>query len=319
MKLAKRHKPSATRRLLVILSAFVALIVIATGCSSSSSDSGSSSAGYPVTVTSGSGTVTLNSEPKSIVSLSPTATEMLYAIGAGDQVKATDSYSNYPEEAKAKMTSLSGLQPNVEAITQYQPDLVVMSSDSGSVDTIVTQLKALNVPVWVGPAATSLDDVYAQITQLGELTNHKKQADDVVSKMKKDIAAAYKDVKAPANSTYYYELDPTYYSVTSNTFIGAALAPFGLTNIADGSASGSDYPQLNAESIIKANPSMILLADTICCDVNAAAVSARPGWNEIAAVKNNKIVPLNDDIASRWGPRIVELIQQVAAQVKGLK
>lgn len=318
MKLAKRQKMSTARRLVLILSAALALVVLAAGCSSSSNSDSASSAGYPVTVKSGSSTVTLNSEPKSIVSLSPTATEMLYAIGAGDQVKATDSYSNYPEQAKAKMTTLSGLQPNVEAISQYRPDLVVISEDSGSVETIITQLKALSIPVWVGPAATSLDDVYAQIVQLGELTNHKKQADDVVSKMKKDIDAAYKNVKAPAGSTYYYELDPTYYSVTSRTFIGAALAPFGLTNIADGSASGSDYPQLNAEAIIKANPSMILLADTVCCDVTAASVSARPGWSDIAAVKNNKIVPLNDDIASRWGPRIVELIQQVATQVKGL-
>ena len=129
---------------------------------------------YPVTV----GDLTLNEQPVRIVSLSATATEMLYAIGAGSQVVAVDEYSNYPQEAVALGTKLSGFQPNVEAISGYTPDLVIVSYDPGG---FVDQLKSLGIPVYIGNAATGLDDVYEQIEQLGVLTGHTAQAVQVSS------------------------------------------------------------------------------------------------------------------------------------------
>lgn len=252
-----------------------------------------------------------------IVSLSPTATEMLYAIGAGDQVVAVDSLSTYPAEVSDKVTKISAYEPSAEAILGYTPDVVLISND---MNKITEQLTTANkdIQVWTGAAATTIDDVYKQINELGELTGQTDEATELVSSMKDRIAKATSSVTPQTESKYYYELDNTYYSVTSNTFVGALLKPFGMTNIADGVEAGNDYPQLNAEAIAKANPSVIFLADTKCCAVTKDVVSKRPGWSGIDAVKNGHIVELDDDIASRWGPRVVDLVEQIAAAVAAL-
>lgn len=261
---------------------------------------------YPVTV----GDLTLAAQPMRIISLSPTATEMLYSIGAGPQVVAVDDYSNYPAEAVALGTALSGFEPNVEAIAGFTPDLVVIASDPGN---LVEQLTALKIPVFVAPAAASFDDVYGQIEQFGVLTGHTAEAVQVIAQLQSDITAAVASVKPPiVPVSYYYELDNTYYSVTSNTFIGQIFALFGLKNIADTAEAGNDYPQLSAEAIISSNPDIIFLADTKCCQQNVATVGARAGWAGLKAVTSGNIVELDDDIASRWGPRIVELVNAVS-------
>ena len=113
-------------------------------------------------------------------------------------------------------------------------------------------------------------------------------------------------------ASYYYELDDTYYSVTSNTFVGQLMSSLGLVSIADGVAEGNDYPQLNIETIVSSDPDYIFLADTLCCAQTAETVAARPGWSEMTAVLENRIVELDDDIASRWGPRVVDLLTTVA-------
>lgn len=250
-----------------------------------------------------------------IVSLSPTATEMLYAIGAGDQVVAVDSYSTFPAETASKVTKLSAFEPNAEAILGYTPDVVLISNDTNKISE---QLIAGNpkLQVWIGAAASTLDDVYKQITELGTLTGRNKDAETLIESMKTRIAKATENISAPMSpKSYFYELDNTLYSLTSNTFVGALLKPFGFTNIADGVEAGNDYPQLNAEVIAKANPSIIFLADTKCCAQNAAEVSKRPGWAGIDAVKNGQIVELDDDVASRWGPRVVDLLEQISTGI----
>ncbi|MHB1130077.1 MAG: ABC transporter substrate-binding protein [Ilumatobacteraceae bacterium] len=264
---------------------------------------------YPVTV----GELTLDAQPVRIVSLSPTATEMLYAIGAGSQVVAVDDYSNYPQEAVALGTALSGYQPNVEAISGYTPDLVVISYDPGG---LVDQLKSLGIPVYIGNAASSFDNVYEQIEQLGVLTGHTAQAVQLSSQLQADIAAAVADVVIPDTPlSYYYELDNTYYSVTSNTFVGQVFALFGLRNIADTAEGGSDYPQLSAEAIVSSDPDLIFLADTKYGNETAKTVGARAGWSGLKAVTAGNVIELDDDIASRWGPRLIELVKAVGAAI----
>jgi iron complex transport system substrate-binding protein len=244
-----------------------------------------------------------------IVSLSPTATEMLYAMGAGDQVVAVDSLSTYPAEVASKVTKISAYEPSAEAILGYTPDVVLISND---MNKITEQLTAANksIQVWTGAAATSLDDVYKQITELGALTGHESGASDLVKAMKTRIDAAVPDMSTLMAFPVYYELDNTFYSVTSNTFVGALMKQFGLISIADGAEKGNDYPQLNAEAIVKANPVIIFLADTKCCQQDTKTVSARAGWSGIRAVTDGNVVELDDDIASRWGPRVVDLIEQ---------
>jgi len=286
------------------------LALSATACSTTgSAPPPASSTGFPLTLHAANGAVHITSRPAAIISLSPTATEMLYAIGAGHQVKAVDQDSNYPPGVP--VTQLSGVTPNVEAILAQQPDLVVTAADTTG---LTSHLGSAGVPVLSLPAAATLADVYAQLDTLGTATGNAAAAAAEVASLKSRIQRVVADTRAPAHATYYYELDPTYYSVTSSTFIGQVLGLLGLHDIAGSAAhAGSDYPQLSPESIIHADPAYIFLADTNCCGATPQTVAARPGWQTIAAVRNGHVVNLDDDIASRWGPRIVDLLQVVSA------
>ena len=248
--------------------------------------------------------------PHRIISLSPTMTEDLFAIGAGKQVIAVDDQSNYPR--RAPRTTLSGFTPNVEAIAGYHPDLVLISYNPSG---FASQLRKLGIKVVFVPAANDLKQAYREILRLGRLAGHSKGANGVVRSMKTRLAAIIRSVPASRRHLrVYHELDPTYYTATSNTFIGSIYTLFGFRDIADaaGAAAGTAYPQLSAEYIVQQNPQLIVLADTRCCGQSAASVAARPGWSTIAAVQHHRVVGVGDDIASRWGPRIVEFAAAVA-------
>lgn len=282
----------------------VALVVLgsllAGGCAGAES---------PVEVGAANGNVVIADRPERIVSLSPTATEMLFAIGAGSQVVAVDQDSDYP--AGVPTTGLNGVDPNVEALAAYRPDLIVYANEPGRLQE---SLDALGVPALFQPAAGSLDDAYAQILRLGRVTGHSEEAQDVVEEMKERIAGIVESSVRPAASpSYYHELDGTFFTATSSTFIGQIYGLLGLVNIADPADQlGSGYPQLSAEYIIGANPDFIFLADARCCGESAETVGARPGWDQIEAVRQGRVVELDDDVASRWGPRVVELLGAVA-------
>jgi len=317
-----------SRRAITCLASAAALVLLAgltAGCGTASGTApnrpghGGAAAGgaFPVTVTAANGTVHIAKRPVAIVSLSPTATEMLYAIGAGRQVKAVDSLSNYPRQAPR--TALSAYNPNIEAIVATRPDLVVASNDIG---LLTRRLAAFSVPVLAVPAPSKLSGVYAQFRELGQATGHQRQAHAVVSALRATIARIVAAAPHRARPlTYYYELDQTFYSVTSSTFIGKLLGLLGLKSIADaakGASAAGGYPQLSAEFIVKTNPDLIILADTLCCHQSAATVAARSGWAGMTAVREHHIIALNDDIASRWGPRIDILLRIVAAATAGI-
>ncbi len=310
MKLTMSGK--RTPRIALAVVAIVAIPILAGGC-------GSDKESTPTT------TPTTNSkcsEPgehlgtgndKKVISLSPTATEMVYAIGGLDQMIAVDNMSNFPQAAGGSDSKLSGLEPNVEAIAGMDPDVVLISYDPGN---LKSQLSKLGIEVWEGLAATTVEDSYDQIEQLGELTGHQDGATAVVDCMKKKLDSIVSSSKDLPQRDYYFELDNMYFSVTSNTFMGDLLSKLNLKSIADGVEAGNDWPQLNVEKIVTADPDFIFLADTKCCAQNAAAVAGRPGWAAMSAVTNSNIVELDDDVASRWGPRVVELLQSVVEATK---
>jgi len=280
--------------------ALVAILALA-ACGGSKPTTGAQSA-PPV-----SSTTLPAGAPTRIVSLSPTATEMLFAIGAGPQVKAVDDQSNYPPEAPH--TKLSGYQPNAEAIAGYSPDLVVLSDEG-----VAPRLRRLHIKVIVQPAATTLADSYKQIDELGAATGHVARATSVVAKMRDDIATIAAQVPANARVlTYYHELDNTYYTATSHTFIGQLYALAKLRNIADAAdkKGSGGYPQLSAEYILQQNPDLVFFADAKCCKQSAKTVGARPGWDTMKAVTQHHVIALDDDIASRWGPRVVDLLRTI--------
>ncbi len=253
--------------------------------------------------------------PVRIVSLSPTATEMMFAIGAGDQLIAIDDQSNYPAEALELPNELSGFEPNVEAIAALEPDLVLIGGDFTGLGA---QLDALDIAWWDGPAALIIDDSYRQIEELGDATGNSEAADALVKEMQAgidEIVLATPELAGPLS--IYHELDPTLYSADSTTFIGELYSLLGLENIADAAEGDSGgFPQLNAEFIVSADPDLIFLADTKCCAETAETVAARPGWDAIAAVQNGDVFEMDDDVASRWGPRVVEYLQIVAEAVQ---
>jgi len=272
---------------------------------------------FPVTLTAANGPVTIKAKPVRIVSLAPTATEDLYAVGAGPQVVAVDQNSDYP--ASAPVTKLSGLTPNLEAIAKYQPDLVISYQNANG---LVSGLTKLGIPVLIEPSAATLNGAYAQIDQIGQATGHLAQAQRTVTSMKAQIAATVRQAgSSHPGLTYYWELTASpYYSVTSSTFIGQIVGLFGLKNIANAADKASDggYPQLSEEYILKAQPQIIFLADNQAADggQTPAVVAKRPGWSAIPAVKHDEVVGLNDDIASRWGPRLPLLVAEIAQAVE---
>ena len=169
--------------------------------------------------------------------------------------------------------------------------------------------------------ASALDEAYGQWEQVGAATGHIAESAALVAETMADIESAFESLPDGIEAlTYYYELDPTFYSVTSLTFIGQLLAPAGMANIADASdPDGFGYPQLTAEYIIDSNPSLVFLADTKCCGATADSVAERPGWDTLTAVTGGSVVELDDDIASRWGPRIADLVEDMVAAILELE
>jgi iron complex transport system substrate-binding protein len=253
--------------------------------------------------------------PQRIVSLSPSLTETLFAIGAGDRVVAADEYSNHPDDAPT--TELSGFTPNVEAIAEYEPDLVVMSDD---IDGIAAKLESLGIETLVLPAPADIDGAYSQIEQVGTATGNVGDAAEVVLEMKTRIDAAVEKAPKPSEPlTYYHELDSMLFTVTSKSFVGEVYSLFGLENVADpADSAGTGYPQLSAEFLVEANPDLVFLADTKCCSENAQTFGARPGFAALDAVDNDTVIALDDDIASRWGPRIADFAEAIGAALEKL-
>jgi iron complex transport system substrate-binding protein len=266
------------------------------------------------------------SAPQCVVSLSPTATETLYAIGAGHQVQAVDTDSDFPTSGLPKKR-INAISPSVEGVIgvcktstahpSAKPDLVIISYDANE---IKQKLTAVGVKVVEQDPPTNVAGALSQIEQLGTLTGHAKKADALAASVKETISADIASVpKHPGKTlTAYYELDTTHYSLTSSTFVGSLMKDLGIVNIADAKNTTADagYPQLSAEYIIGANPKLIFLADTICCKASASTVAKRPGFSKIAAVEDGEVIGLNDDIASRWGPRLGLLMNQLTAAVK---
>ncbi len=301
------------RSLVLLVAATLAVLALSVA---GASGGRSATSAFPVTVVASNGKVTVSKRPARIVSLSPTATETLFAIGAGSQVVAVDDQSDYPKNAPH--TALSGFTPNVEAIAAYRPDLVVIAYDPKGLSAA---LGRLGITVLHQDGAKSFKGAYQQIRQLGMVTGHESAAVKLVTGMKVRIGRIVADArKARRGLSVYHELDPSLFSATSKTFVGQVYTALGLKNIADAADSaGFGYPQLSAEYVVSADPDVIVLADTVCCGQKASTVAARPGWDRISAVRTGSIVRVDDSIASRWGPRLVDLFRAMSSALARLR
>ncbi len=266
---------------------------------------------FPVTVTDDAGEVVIAERPTAIVSLSPASTEMLFAIGADDQVVAVDDFSNFPEEAPT--TDLSGFNPNLEAILEYSPDLVVISNDSND---LVAGLTEAGVPVLQYGAANDFQTAFSQFEALAAATGN--DAGAVVDEIRQELDEASAAADVEAGLTYYHELSADLFSATSATFIGEIYGLFGMENIADAAdTDGFGYPQLSKEYVVEQDPDYVFLACTIFCGETAESFCGREGFADLTACVEGNVVELNDDVASRWGPRMVEFADTVADALAG--
>lgn len=264
---------------------------------------------FPVTIDATNGKVTFTSAPTRIMSLSPSATEMLYADGAGHQVVAVDKYSTVP--ANAPRTSFTGDETSAEDYVRYHPDLVVLAFD---VNGLVHQLELLHIPVLLMPPAATLPAAYQQFVQLGEATGHRAQAAAEVASLKRQLAAGARSAGSrSAGASYFVELDPTLYTATSKTFIGAVFGMLRMVDVADAAPrAAGGYPQISAEYLLHANPDYVFLAD----GQSPASFAHRPGFSVLRAVQLHHVFVLPESVASQWGTLIVQFLRTVANDVR---
>ncbi|WP_135228451.1 ABC transporter substrate-binding protein [Deinococcus fonticola] len=252
---------------------------------------------YPLTVTDDLGrTVTLRSEPKRIVAMMPSHTEILFAIGAGDKLVGIDEYSNYPRAATDKLPKVgSGYKPDIEAIVALKPDLVL--ADESASSRLTEKLAAAGLTVYGGTAQT-YNETFEKIAVMGKITNREVNATKLVTKMRGDLNALQQNVlKLPKVSTYY-EVDPAPYSVGPNSFIGALISKAGGQTIVP--AKLGNFPKLDPELIVKANPKVMI-------GLTLDDAKKRPGWPTLQAVKAGRVYQPSAeerDALVRPGPRL---------------
>jgi iron complex transport system substrate-binding protein len=255
--------------------------------------------------------ITFDSAPERVVSLSPGATEIFYALGAEESLVAVDHQADYPEAAASFATKVDAFQPNVEAIAALEPDLVLVATDAGG---IVSALDALNIPtlfIDINTDITTIEQVFGQISIYGRITGKVAEATELITSLQQRVAAVRERANAAAEAPkVYHELDSSFYSAAEQSFIGDLYRQLNAENIA-GDGGGSPYPQLTQEAIIAANPTVIILADEEF-GVTVDSVRVRPGWGAIDAVRNNRIYGVDPDIISRPGPRIVDALEELA-------
>jgi iron complex transport system substrate-binding protein len=267
-----------------------------------------------MTITDGTGReVTLEAAPESIISLSPSNTEILFAVGAGNSVVGVTKYCDFPAEAQGlpKVGGFSADSISIETIVSLQPDLV-LANGSGQ-ESVITALEQASIKV-IAVNATSFEDVYANIEMVGKITGHETEAIAVVDGMKARVAAvAEKIASVPQEDrpTVFWEVwDEPLMTAGPGTFIGQMIEKAGGINIF-GNLS-EDYPQVSAEEIITRNPAVILGPDSHGDKLIAEQLAARPGWDQIDAVKNNKIFLIDGNTSSRPGPRLVDALEAIA-------
>jgi len=263
--------------------------------------------GFPVTVTRSDGReLTIAEAPQRIASLSPAATEVLYAVGAGPQIVATDLQSDYPAEA-ANTTRLDAYQPNLEAIAAVEADLIIVATNQ---DDIVQALDGLGETVLFRDMPESIDGVMEQVRLLASATGHAEEGERLAEEMEGRIEAVTgKLADVEEGPRIYHELDNTFFTVAPNSFVGDFYNLLKARNIAEGAATA--YPQFSQEEILDRDPEVIILADADAGE-SAQTVKARPGWGVISAVKNDRIYVIDPDIVSRPSPRVVDGLEQLA-------
>lgn len=306
------------KRQSVIASILLLLALILSACAAPAAPAATPTAS-PLVMTDGLGrTVTLAQAAQRVVSLAPSNTEILFAVGAGSQVVGRDNFSNYPPEA----LELPGLGDfmgfSIEQIVALNPDLVLLAEIHPP--ELVKSLEDAGITVYYLKNPLTMEEMYSMLITVGELTGHKTDAQTLVSQLSLRVAAVQQKLaNIEERKTVFYEIDGTDpskpWTTGSGTFIDTLLEMAKAENI--GRAMGSQYGQMSIEALLEADPDFILLGDANF-GVTPEQVIARPGWGELTAVKEGRVLPFNDDLASRPGPRLVDGLEELARLLHGV-
>jgi len=285
----------------------ILLVSLLAACNSIAPASGN------LTLTDGLGReVKLNGPAQKVISLAPSNTEILYAIGAGKQVVGRDALSDFPEEAKSVTDLGSTFEAlNTELIVSLKPDLVLAAEINTPEQ--VKQLEDLGLTVYYLKNPLTLEEMYSNLETVAQLTGHQQETATLIESLKKRVAAVDEKI-APISSRpgVFYELDGTDpakpYTAGKGTFITQLIDRAGGHNIA---ADLDGYPQMSLEQVVAADPAFIILGDARY-GVSAESIAQRPGWENLSAVKNGKVLTFNDDLVSRPGPRLVDALEELA-------
>ncbi len=266
-----------------------------------------------ITVTDGLGRkISLDAPAQRVVSMAPSNTEILFAIGTGDQVVGRDTLSDFPEEAKSVADIGSTFDAlNTELIVSLKSDLVLAAEINTPEQ--VKQLEDLGLTVYYLKNPLTLEEMYANLEIIAQLTGHQEETAALIESLKARVAVVDEKI-APISSrpSVFYELDGTDpakpYTAGKGTFITQLIERAGGSNIA-GELGG--YPQMSLEQVVVADPAFILLGDARY-GVSPESIAQRPGWENLSAVKNGKVLPFNDDLVSRPGPRLVDALEELA-------
>lgn len=290
----------------LILTLLLALFI--TGCAPAATP-----APAGITLTDGLGrTVVMKEAAQRTISLAPSNTEILFAIGAGSQMVGRDALSDYPKEA-ANVTDIGSAYEalNTEMIVSLKPDLIIAAEINTAEQ--VKALEDLGLTVYYLKNPNTLEEMYANLEIMAQLTGREKEAAALIESLKARVAAVDEKIM-PLSSriSIFYEIDGTDpakpYTAGKGTFLTLLIERAGGYNIA---ADIDGYPQLSLEQVVAADPMFILLGDAVY-GVTPESVAARPGWENLSAVKNGQVVPVDDNLLSRPGPRLVDGLEALA-------
>jgi iron complex transport system substrate-binding protein len=306
------------KRQSVLLSVLLLLALLVSACTSAATPAATPTAS-PIVMTDGLGrTVTLAQPAQRVVSLAPSNTEILFAVGAGSQVVGRDNFSNYPPEA----LELPGLGDfmgfSIEQIVALNPDLVLLAEIHPP--ELVKSLEDAGLTVYYLKNPLAMEEMYPMLITVGELTGHKAEAEALVTQLSLRVAVVQQKLaNIKERPTVFYEIDGTDpskpWTTGSGTFIDTLLEMAKAENV--GRAMDSQYGQMSIEALLAADPDFILLGDANF-GVTPEQVAARPGWGELTAVKEGRVLPFNDDLASRPGPRLVDGLEELARLLHGV-
>lgn len=296
-----------------ILLSLVVFILLA-GCAGEATQVGPAPTASPVVIMDGlNRAIQFDTSAQKIISIAPSNTEILFAVGAGSQVIARDEFSDYPQEVQALPSVGGGFgQLDVEKMISLQPDLVLASQLTPADQ--VESLEKVGLKVYLLPNPIDLEGMYANLVTVGQITGRAKEAQDLVEELKARVAAV--DEKLAAAQTrplVFYELDGTDpnapWTAGPGSFIDTLIARAGGENL--GGRLSDAYAQISVEQILVDNPAIVLLGDFTWGGVTVEDVLGRESWRELQAVKTGKIYTFDDNLVSRPGPRLVEGLEQL--------